>query len=370
MRRKSADGGLDEAVNMDVMMDNMTDVVGTLLMVLIIVQLQVNNAVDTIQSNLPEVSKEQVAAKKAELETLKAREEEVANIPEDDAKASEKMVEEVARKRADLRRFETADEQDAAMLMAVDKVRAELEAKRKQVEQEKAAVAALVGERDRLAGLLDQTKPMAGPSDKVVRIPEAREIPKGAVLSDVICHGDRLYVADFEPFEKKAFAAIGSKRQVLLREMTKDPQGREVPVFDHEKTSEFLNSISLGNPLFSLKFPVIKTQTALRVELHPTEKAGDEPLKAGSPYRRLLSEVKKSGGVVWFRVMPDGFETYIAARELCDKQGVPAGWEMTWSPFFVKNLPDVRVNQLEKPPAPPPKPADGIVIPSPKRTLD
>lgn len=370
MKRKIGEGGLDEAVNMDVMMDNMTDVVGTLLMVLIIVQLQVNNAVDTIQSNLPEVTQEQVAAKQAELEELQTHEEETKEASETDEQASETLVAEVARKRADLRRFETSEKHDAAMLMSLEKVQAELEARRREVELEKAAVAKLVGERDRLAGLLDQSKPMEGPADKVVRIPESRDIPKGSVLFDVLCKGDHVYVADFEPFEKKTIAAIASKQRLLVHSVTKDAQGREIPVFDQEKTTEFLNERSLGNPLFEVRFPLIKTQTVLRMDLHPTEKSGDEPLKPGSGYLKLINRLKKTGGVVWFRVMPDAFETYIAAREACDKLGVPAGWEMTSTPFFVKAMPEVRVNQIEKPPAPAPKPADGIVIPAPKRALD
>ena len=370
MKRKIGEGGLDEAVNMDVMMDNMTDVVGTLLMVLIIVQLQVNNAVDTIQSNLPEVTQEQVAAKQAELEELQTHEKETKEASETDEQASETLVAEVARKRADLRRFETSEKHDAAMLMSLEKVQAELEARRREVELEKAAVAKLVGERDRLAGLLDQSKPMEGPADKVVRIPESRDIPKGSVLFDVLCKGDHVYVADFEPFEKKTIAAIASKQRLLVHSVTKDAQGREIPVFDQEKTTEFLNERSLGNPLFEVRFPLIKTQTVLRMDLHPTEKSGDEPLKPGSAYLKLINRLKKTGGVVWFRVMPDAFETYIAAREACDKLGVPAGWEMTSTPFFVKAMPEVRVNQIEKPPAPAPKPADGIVIPAPKRALD
>src|SRR5688500_7038172 len=41
MSKRKMEGGIEDAINMDVMMDNMTDVVGTLLLVLIIVQLKV-----------------------------------------------------------------------------------------------------------------------------------------------------------------------------------------------------------------------------------------------------------------------------------------------------------------------------------------
>src|SRR5262245_19692799 len=61
MSKRKLEGGLEDAINMDVMMDNMTDVVGTLLLVLIIVQLKVNSTIDDIQSNLPRVNQEQFA---------------------------------------------------------------------------------------------------------------------------------------------------------------------------------------------------------------------------------------------------------------------------------------------------------------------
>ena len=71
MSKRRLEGDLDDAVNMDVMMDNMTDVVGTLLMVLIIVQLKVNNTIDDIQSNLPKVTVAQVAEVKQRVAVLK-----------------------------------------------------------------------------------------------------------------------------------------------------------------------------------------------------------------------------------------------------------------------------------------------------------
>ena len=49
---KRSPANLDEGVNMDSMMDNMTNVVGTLLLVLIIVQMGVKNNADTVEEEL------------------------------------------------------------------------------------------------------------------------------------------------------------------------------------------------------------------------------------------------------------------------------------------------------------------------------
>jgi hypothetical protein len=82
----------------------------------------------------------------------------------------------------------------------------------------------------------------------------------------------------------------------------------------------------------------------------------------------VVRSVKRNPkGVVWFLVHPDSFETYLAARELCDQVGVPAGWEMWGAPFFIEYLTDFQVNRLEDPPPPNP---DALVIPAPKKTID
>ncbi|MGY8673389.1 MAG: hypothetical protein ACKVHO_12465, partial [Verrucomicrobiia bacterium] len=51
-RKKSADAG----VNMDVMMDSMTNVVGVLLLILILIQIQISTAVETIETTLKNVT--------------------------------------------------------------------------------------------------------------------------------------------------------------------------------------------------------------------------------------------------------------------------------------------------------------------------
>lgn len=374
MRKGTGDSSLDDAVNMDVMMDNMTDVVGTLLMVLIIVQLQVNSAIDNIQSNLPQVTAEEARQAEQEAQDMqkkleRTRQEVAAATP-----ASEELIRQVDEKRADLRRFEVTGKQDDATLMAVDKLQREFEVKKKALEVEKTAVAALLDERARLKALLDDTPiPQAEPA-KIVRIPQAIEIPKGAVYVDVLCARGGVYGCDYDELEGLVMRSFAPARAKLLREMAKDSKGQEVAIFDHEKTTDFLNRKELDTKYFTLKFPVLKTRDVLRMEAHPKEGAGLDPSQRGSSFTKMLADVKRTGNaVVWFRVMPDSFDTYLAAREMCDRIGVPAGWEITTSPLFAKDMPEIKLNRLEEPPPPPPpvppQPGD-IVIPPLKRRID
>jgi hypothetical protein len=67
-----------------------------------------------------------------------------------------------------------------------------------------------------------------------------------------------------------------------------------------------------------------------------------------------------------FEVNPDGFATYLMAREIVDRYRIPCGWEINgcttiWTPL------DFETNRLEEPPPPP---ADNPPPPAPKRQLD
>ena len=53
-----------------------------------------------------------------------------------------------------------------------------------------------------------------------------------------------------------------------------------------------------------------------------------------------------------FWVNPDSFNTYLLARKIADKAGVPAGWEVRWNKDYRVTIQDVEVRRLEEPPPP------------------
>jgi hypothetical protein len=72
--------------------------------------------------------------------------------------------------------------------------------------------------------------------------------------------------------------------------------------------------------------------------------------------------------VLLFQVNPDGFATYLKAREIVDRYRIPCGWEINGNTYTQSPL-DFEVNRLEEPPKPPPAPP-GDKPPPPKRQLD
>ena len=137
MSKRRLEGDLDDAVNMDVMMDNMTDVVGTLLMVLIIVQLKVNKTIDHIQANLPVVTQEQVAEVTQQaallnkdvdeaLAELKKREPDKAKLASEDER---------------LREHEATLDKNTVQLMELEKLQQQLAQKKKDLDAAKQEMA-------------------------------------------------------------------------------------------------------------------------------------------------------------------------------------------------------------------------------------
>ena len=77
-------------------------------------------------------------------------------------------------------------------------------------------------------------------------------------------------------------------------------------------------------------------------------------------------------GVALFQVMPDAFNTYLDARRIADEVGVPATWEFLKGLDLVANVTGFEVQRFtdgvaSKSAA---KPATGVTIAPPKRTLD
>jgi hypothetical protein len=370
MRRRNSDG-LDEAVNMDVMMDNMTDVVGTLLMVLIIVQLKVNNTIDDIQSSLPKVTPEQVAAAQKATVELKKQVEQTEKQVVTFQPIDQRVYAEIAKKKENIRTYETTLKQNEVKLAAVDKLEKEIAEKKKLLAAAKAEAEKLLAEREKLQGLLETKEVTVVPPAKVVRMPAARDIPPGAELTRVLCANQEIYIVDTATLKKMALNAFSFQRKSLVRDIGSVVKGVDTTVYDHEKTAAALTKRKLGNTYFELAFPVVKTSDRIRMEIRPKEKTGEKAEDLGefkSQFSTFLRAMKKNPkAVVWFAVYKDSLETYLAAREVCDRVGVPAGWQMTGSPFFVETLTEFKVNRLEEPSKPSP---DALVIPPPKRTID
>lgn len=383
MARRSSQN-LDDGVNMDSMMDNMTNVVGTLLLVLVIVQLGVKNNADSVEEELAKVTPQQVAAAKQQLAKLKT-----------DAQKSGANQEVVAQKakskQDDLRHFETTLEQKGIKVRELEVLQKDLVAKRDAEKAEKQTTTALLTERDNLRATLDKTPMPKGPPPVDVRVPVAKAVPAGAIMYRVLCLSNKVYMVSDFGWRTRVWSELDKAKYDLLHaKQPTDPKAG--PLFDHLKTVNWLNERKFADEYMELKFPLNTNSTTDRVTMQvlPLAGGGETPEQvddAESNFRKTLVKLRANPKIVcWFWVHPTGVAAYHAAREQCSRYGIPAGWEFYGGTSYAENLPQFVVNRFKElpppppppppgtkpPPPPPPKPAaPGVInIAAPKKTLD
>lgn len=155
------------------LMDTMTNVVGVLIIVLVMVGLSVASAVKKVLSDLPPVTKEE----------LQQIQEQVKQLPEkiDPVKVEEQQKQAEAQlKRAieDLKTVDTADLQSKMKFMDLDAFQKQLDQRRKDREASKVETDKILAELERLKALLDKTPVYQPPPPTYVRLPNPRAYPE------------------------------------------------------------------------------------------------------------------------------------------------------------------------------------------------
>lgn len=355
---------------MDSLMDTLTNVVGILIIILILVQINVSHALKKIVSELPPITVEehqkltqQAAEQKKEHEKLKALMQTVVAETETKRKELEKVTPELAA-------LETTAKQNTVPMLDLDTLQKQIEEKKKIVEKEKQEASALLAEQQRLKGLLDTTPVVAPPAGKVVRIPNSRPVPEKAKMERYLIAGGQLFHLDIDAAMKLIMTELQSTRDRLERERTKAADGSRKIIYDQDKVVKHFAQRRLSYRNLDIKVPYNRPWTRLNMQLVPRAGQGEAIEAAAqltSRFQNDLRRFKTGNTVVWFYVARDSFDTYLRARDICDAIGVPAGWEAVNTPAFNQGLADFEVNRLEEP-----KPADPnqIRIEPPKKKLD
>jgi hypothetical protein len=358
-------------MNLDSLMDTLTNVVGVLIIILILVQINVARAVKKIVSELPPVTVEKHAELK---DTLAELQKQLADLKtaQDDAK---RIKENLDKANAEYAKVQ-ADAPKDVKLVDIDALKKELAEKQKLIEARKAEMAKLLAEQERLQALLAATPvpvPVEPQPAKVVRIPNSRPLPDKARFTRVLVAGGQIYSLDLDSAERLVMTAFNSAKQSLEGSRAKDAKGKTIITYDQDKVVKFFEKRPLALPNVTITVPYSKTSTRLAMRLTPKPGQG-EPVelanRLNSRFNLMLRQAKTSNTVVWFHVARDSFETYIKAREVVDQLGVPAGWEIASTPAYAVSLTEFAVNQMEKPPDVPPPDPTAPVIPTPKKSLD
>ena len=369
----------DTGINMDVMMDSMTNVVGTLLLILIVVQLQISTAVETIETVLKNITKDDIAKLR---QKIQQQSKDLTKVDPINLAAELKSVEgqvKETKERVDIYSKEGTDKGFA--LLSVK----ELIEKRKEfnikAREDRKKFAEISAERRRLQALLDKTpEPKAAPAAEVT-IPAARPVPKGAQYVDVLVTRNRVYFMSDDSYRNFAQKSYDAVKHTMVWSNRVDKESKKVTViYDHKKSIDWLNrwATNIADPNLTARFPMRTKDNRIYLELVPKPEGGfsiEDLKKDDNEFRKQLLALRRNPKfVLWFRVNWDSVEAYIEARNIAQAVAMPAGWEFyRWGGQGFHMGPEV--NRLEKyvpwvPPTTERQKSSVVQIAAPKRTID
>lgn len=199
------------------LMDTMTNVVGVLIIVLVLVGLGVASAVKKILSDLPPVDaqtlaqlKETIAKKEAppKLETL-----------DEQASEAEKQIKKAIE---ELKTLDLSPEKQK--LADIDDLKRKIDERKKDRDAKKAAIDKLLAELDAMKARLDQTPVYKPPPATVVRLPNPRPYPEKPVETRVIVAKEGiLFYREADYLDPVRSGLEQVKSQIEYRDVKMDP---------------------------------------------------------------------------------------------------------------------------------------------------
>jgi len=368
-RRQSED---DDGNSLDSLLDTMTNVVGILVIVLVVTQLGVGDAVQRI-SESDAVDPEALAAAKAKLDEIRVRETdlktELAAIKPVDKKliatdiAATKQnisIQEalLAKLLADQDMLNKQNEQAGKL---AEESEAKTKANMEELAKMKAAVSSELNALAQKKAILAQTPERTVLAAKVVSLPNPRPAPEGSEAVHFVAKNNKIYFLNIKPIQelarKKADFIVKSKRLDANPEKGIDPK-----IF-----VDLFNERPLPNvPMVDVE--MVARGRYPRLVLKPRDKDGftvAEVEGLRSTFAQTVSRTDKSKYYGRFYVLPDSFDVYVSARAAMAKKEMLAGWEPQpedWN-YSVGLGGPIRLG----PPPPPPKPLPpGTKPPPPK----
>lgn len=379
--------GHDEELPFVALMDTMTNVVGVLIIVLVMIGISLANSVSKILSELPPVTKEQLQKLLKEV-VDKTPKEDPKKIDED----TKKLEQDLKKNLEALKSMDLSAEKQNVKLMDLDALRKQLDERKKERDVKKADVEKQLAELDKLKALLDTTPVYTPPPATIVKLPNPRPMPQNAVIQRFLVANGRINYLNDEEYLKLVTKQIETNMKTLINReeriktatgapaMVKDKSGKMVPqtkiVLDQKKLNELFNRLRIGTRELKLELIPVPTSPRIPFRLTPTSpEAGDDLAQVKNPasvFQRLMRKFKSEPNtVVWFHVYKDSMDLFLNAREVPDQLGVPVAWDIYGTPYFAKTIAQFEVD-FTPPKAVPPNPnaPPAVAIKPPTATLD
>ena len=349
------------------LMDTMTNVVGVLIIVLVMMAISLSNAVKRVMSELAPATEEQIEQTHREIEEIKqqiAREKmqpvKVETLREQAAKL-ESTTQEVASLQKDLQtkniqlvNLDPLEKQAVQLDGEVNGLKKEIERETEQIEELKVKVTAT-----------PEVKP---PPDKEMNLPESKPIPKDAKIEQFVVTSNGIFYSNTDEV-KEAFLqemqSMAARDLVRIQPRPKTPGVKQPVIYDHAKMIEYFAKKNVESEHFTYIVDLARTRTQPMLTARPKAQFTEpfpQALAFSSNYQKMLRKIRNfPNSVVIFKVASDGYDNYLAARNLSDQFGIPAGWDFAGETKYTFEVPEIQMNPLDIPPpapaAPPPAPA-------------
>ena len=346
-------------MSLDSLLDTMTTVVGILIILLIVLQVGADRAVQEMvekikednASQLQEIALEQVKKDKAMV--IKERNELQQKAAQKN-KQAQQAVAEIAKLQKQAETIRKASPELTKLQKEATAAKAEAKAAEAKLSKKKT-------ELKSMQALLSKTKkPAESDLTKDVNLPDPREPVKGAKPFYFLCRGGKIFPVIYESLKARAVAGINQSK------VAKNGQGE----YDAKKLAAFFEKQTIANPHFSLK-PKSTGDKLIRFYVTRKENSGEDVtslVKPSSTFSKTLAKIDPKKQYLQFQVFSDSFDVYLAARAVAAKRELPAGWLPTgrsgdWNSFYWGHK-DLGQSKLPKPP--PPKPPPAGTKPKPK----
>ena len=333
-------------------MDALTNVVAVLILVLILVQADVTQKVQKFLDDLPPATPEDIAQSKKLIEELQRKQ----TVAEARLREKPASPEDLAEEKRQIALLEKSMEENKELLANLEQVR-ELEKKiRDERDAEKEKTLAIQKEIAEIEGLLDTIKPIDPDTPTVVNIPNSRPIPEEATTYHAIVARQRLHFIDSARILEMFNRELERKKEALLHERVRKKGKPDTYVYDPNKIAAHFKNFNWGDTRGqTVEIIVNPTGYYMTLAIRPDLEKGGSPLeelsKPGGEFAKAIPVIRQSmKSVLLYRVHPDSFETYLAARELSEKVNIPAGWDVNGSPELKIGIPGLTVRRLQEPP--------------------
>jgi hypothetical protein len=396
----------DEELPFAALMDTMTNVVGVLIIMMVMIGISLATTVKKVLSELPDVSVEEHAKLKEEVKKFEEKRD-PAEVKQDIAKVQEdlKKLEEAMAK------LEEQKAKDPVVMVDIEKLLKELEMLEKERNERRDRVAALTDEAEKLKARLDTTPRYVPPPPVQVRLPNPKTMPDQAAIHHVLVSGNKLMPVRIQELQTAVENELEELKKnnsdiIVKKEDVKGPDGKPMMkkvagkapapmrkvTFEPVKLTKYFDrklnqrppSPRDANRDFLVEVGAAPGSAAVQMKLTMRTEAGESFEMARQPastFRMLLKLLKQDPkSVVWFHVSKDSIPAYLAARDIVDAEGLPVTWEIDdrkgWSVTLPNDyqVPFTPPPVVAKPPTPPPPPGapakPAVTIAAPKAAVD